>query len=961
MTRSGSDLSVYRRLLSYTPWAAFFLSLFGFVLYSVANVSVVQLVSYLVDSLQSEDNAVSHWLASYAADVINIQQIDNQVFVPAAIVLIVMLRGLGTLVGNYFIQFAANTMVFELRSQLFDRFLQLPSPYFDRHPFGHLVAKLTYHVTQVTGAATDAVKILFREGLTVVGYLGFLLYLNWRLTLLFLIAAPLIGLLARIAGRRFRKISERIQDSMGEVTQVASEAVQGYREIRTFGGEEYERVRFEKVSAQNRNQSMKMVLTSAVATPVIQVIVSLVLAGLVWLLLEPSIRGAMTTGDVVAFITTGGLLAKPIRQLTDIIAIVQKGIAASADLFEVLDEPVESNQGGLTLAAAAGRLEFQSVSFRYPDSEKAVLHDVSFVAEPGETIALVGASGGGKSTLAALVPRFYEPSEGQILLDGQPISDYELKNLRQHMAFVGQTVTLFNDSIANNIAYGVLQDASTERIVEAAKAAQAWEFIQGFEKGLDTQVGDNGVLLSGGQRQRIAIARALLKDAPLLILDEATSALDAESERAIQIALDKVVVGRTVIVIAHRLSTIEKADKILVLEDGQIQESGTHAELLSLGDRYARFFDAPPSEDAGVVAAVAVEQEPANAIQFSEDRFNLALWLPNAWYQQASWLKLFKPLSWLFERIAGFKKLRALSSSSGYRCPLPVIVVGNITAGGTGKTPVVIALVKLLQEEGYRPGVITRGFGGSVRTPLVVDAGSDPSRVGDEPILIQARTAVPTVCSPDRSAAAQLLVSQSQCDVVISDDGLQHYALQRDFEVIVIDGERGFGNGELLPAGPLRERPDRLNSVDAVLVNGEDRFGVGTDRAETITLAPISLRNAKTNEDISLAHLQDRLVHGVAGIGHPQRFFKTLVALGCRVVEHPWPDHAELSEDDLRFSDDYPVVITEKDYCRCRSLDFKLIEVDVWVLGVDVDLPMNFRAAVLDKIRSIKQGSSQER
>ena len=481
--------NVYRRLLGYTPWVAFFLSLFGFLLYSVANVSVVQLVAYLVDSLQESVEGLDS-LKEWIGLVLGTAPPSDQALVPVAIIAIVLIRGIGTFLGTYYIAFAANQMIFKLRIEVFDRFLTLPVTYYDQNSSGHLVAKLTYHVTQVTGAATDAVKILFRDGLTVVGYLGYLFYLNWRLTLLFLIAAPFIGLLARIAGRRFRKISERIQDSMGDVTQVATEAIQGYREVRTFGGEAYEQDRFQAVSERNRRQSMKMVMTSAIATPVIQLLVSLVLAMLVWLLLEPAIRADMSTGDVVAFITTGGLLAKPIRQLTEVIAIVQRGIAAAADLFDVLDQPTELDEGTTRLDQVDGHIRFDNVTFQYASADSPVLESLNFEIQAGETIALVGPSGGGKTTLASLIARFYEPSSGDIYLDHIPLREIERANLRNHLAVVSQSVTLFNDSIARNIAYGGLSGASADAVREAARDAQALEFIAALPYGFETLVGD---------------------------------------------------------------------------------------------------------------------------------------------------------------------------------------------------------------------------------------------------------------------------------------------------------------------------------------------------------------------------------------------------------------------------------------------------------------------------------------
>ncbi len=947
---SANDVWVYRRLLGYTPWAAFFLSLFGFAVYSFANVSVVQLVAYLVDSLQDSSQPQVTWLSNFLREHFDISSINNQWFVPFAIIGIVIVRGIGTFVGNYFLQFAANSMVYQLRIELFERFLNLPSSFFDSHPFGHLVAKLTYHVTQVTGAATDAVKILFREGLTVIGYLGFLLYLNWRLTLLFLIAAPVIGLLARLAGRRFRRISERIQNSVGDVTQVASEAVQGYREVRTFSGEDYERTRFQKVSEFNRNQSMKMVMTSAIATPVIQVIVSVVLAGLVWLLLEPSIRGSMSTGDVVAFITTGGLIAKPIRQLTDIIAIVQKGIAAASDLFAVIDEPIETDNGNWTVDRVAGEVEFRDVSFGYASAEGAVLKNISFIAKAGETVALVGPSGGGKSTLAALIPRFYEATSGEILLDGMSIKNYSRANLRSHMAIVSQTITLFNDTIERNVAYGSLSQKSDQEIERAIRDAQAHDFIEGFERGRLTEVGDNGVLLSGGQRQRIAIARALLKDAPVLILDEATSALDAESERAIQAALDRVVQGRTTIVIAHRLSTIEKADRILVLDDGEIKEQGTHESLLALGERYAEFYRSPQTSVDPLPQSSASTPDGGSSQAPAQGSLSRSLLvIPSLWYDKASrWMQLLRPLSWLFGRISDFRRRRSLTDASRYQCPVPVLVVGNITAGGTGKTPVVIALTKWLSGQGRRPGIISRGYGGENQSPLLVELGSDPALSGDEPLMMVGETGAPVVCCRDRNLAAKYLVDNTDCDIILSDDGLQHYQLRRDFEVAVIDGARGIGNGLLLPAGPLREPVTRLREVDVVLVNGVDQWGVAPPEAFSISMIPERMIDARSHQPVELSRLSKQKVRAVAGIGNPTRFFETLTALGAEVLEHPWPDHAPLSDDDLQFGDELPIVITDKDFHRCKRLDFSMIRVPIYVLKVRVDLP----GKLLEKIET---------
>lgn len=957
-----TDAQIYGRLLSYvTPyWAAFLLSMLGFMIYSISNVGFVQLVGYIVDSLGGDDALVNTSVAPILNDVLGEPESLNRIFIPAMIVLIVCARGVGTFIGHYFLSVIGTNLVHTLRVELFNQLLRLPSRFFDRNSMGHLVAKVTFHVSQVTGAATDAVKVIIREGFTIIGYLAFLFYLNWRLTLIFLAVAPLIALLVNYAGKRFRRISERIQDSMGDVTHVASEAVQGYRVVRTFDGTEYERERFTGVSHNNRRQSMKMVITTSIATPVVQLVVACSLAVLVWLVLDPALMANMSPGDVVAFISTGGLLAKPIRQLSDVHSTVQKGLAAAEDIFDLFDEEPEIDTGSRKLGQVKGKIEFRHVSFQYDDEEDdQVLKDINFTAEPGETIALVGRSGSGKSTLASLIPRFYSPHSGKILLDDVPIDEIKLENLRSHISIVTQDVTLFNTTVGNNIAYGGLHNASIDLIKDAATKAYAWGFIEALDDGLDTIVGDDGVLLSGGQRQRLAIARAFLKDAPILILDEATSALDSESERYIQRALDAVVAGRTTFVIAHRLSTIEKADRILVIDNGAIVEQGTHAELLRKNGFYAGLHTHQQTGSTVTPAAVAMDRPGTTFTPVPTSKEEDWMWLSEhknplvrAWYSNADWPRLLSPIASVYTLLAKLRKQNIQSNpDKHWKAPVPTLVVGNINVGGTGKTPLVIWLANQLTERGLKPGVVSRGYGGLAEFwPQEVTALSDPVVVGDEAVMIARRTGRPVVVDPDRVAAVKHLLANYDCDIVISDDGLQHYALDRDVEVVVIDGERGLGNGLCLPAGPLREPPSRLKDVDFVIVNGEvyPRLPVA---ALKMQLVPVALVNIVSGDRRALAPEElEHTVHGVAGIGHPERFFATLRLAGFQVIEHQFDDHHRFELSDLMYGDRTPIVMTEKDAVKVRQLSPVLIHDNFWYLEVDVEMADTFVSGILTRL-----------
>lgn len=567
MTDSGWVL--YKRLLSYVKphWRAFALAVVGFVVYAASSTALAEMMKRLIDGIQNPDAAF-------------------RLFLPLFVVLMFASRGVGTFLSTYYMAYVGRYVIHTLRCDVFAHLLHLPGRFFDQHSSGHLVSRVTYHVEQVAGAATNAVTVILREGLFVVGLIGYLFWTNWMLTLLFLGVTPVIAAVVSYVSKRFRSISKRIQSSMGDVTHVASEGLSGYRVVRTHGAEDYEKQRFKSVSEENRKQSMKEAKTRAISSPVILMLVAISMALLVWLAMSPALMANMTPGEFVAFITAAALMIKPVRQLTEINSDIQKGIAAASELFGLMDLAPEQDTGTRMPGRLRGELTLENVSFRYADEQPGVLHDINLHVAPGELVAIVGRSGSGKSTLVSLLPRFYRLNEGRILIDGVNIDEYALGPLRQQIGLVSQQVTLFNATIADNIAYGA-SNPDRQAIEAAAKAAYASEFIEKLPQGYETVVGENGVMLSGGQRQRLAIARAIFKDSPILILDEATSALDTESERYIQKALEHVCKGRTTLVIAHRLSTIERADRILVMDQGQIIEQGTHQALLEAGGAYS--------------------------------------------------------------------------------------------------------------------------------------------------------------------------------------------------------------------------------------------------------------------------------------------------------------------------------------------------------------------------------------
>ncbi|MDC0181117.1 lipid A export permease/ATP-binding protein MsbA [Pseudomonadota bacterium] len=911
-----------KRLFSYTFRFkfSFILSIFGFILFASADIAAVEWIRRIIEYINSDQD-------------------DFSIYLVLALIFIAMGRGAGFFIGNYFMSRVGFGIVHDLRSELFSKLINLPKNFFDQNQSGQLINRITFTTTQVSGAASNAIKTLVREGFLLLGLLAYMLTLNWKLTLLLLITTPFIALIVYVAGRRLRKLAKTIQTAMGDVTHLASEAVDGNLEIKSFNAEKYEKDRFFAANASNKNQNLKLEATSNLATPIIQLLVSVSLSIVAYFALGSQLGIELSAEDFVAFITAAGLMAKPIRQLSNINAVIQKGLAAAVEIFDQLDAKEEEDIGELD-SEILGNIKFSDVSFAYSSNEP-VLTNLNFSITKNETVAIVGKSGSGKSTIANLISRFYSDFTGEISVDDVSILDYQLSHLRKSISIVNQSPTLFNDTIEKNIAYGD-SDIDQAKLKEAAKISGCNDFISRLPEGFKSEIGDDGVLLSGGQRQRLAIARAFYKDSPIIILDEATSALDNESELIVQEAIEQLINNRTTIVIAHRLSTIENADKILVLDNGSVAESGTHDELLGQEGIYKSLYQNKfnDSGDSKKSSRKAVSQEFLPT--FTEEPAQQG-YLIDAWYNKSFWLYILAPLTFLFSSLVKARRNSYINNPKKvWNSSKPIIVVGNISMGGTGKTPLVKFIASELAKRGFKPGLVSRGYGGKYSGTLEVTSETSYKQTGDEAQIL-AKLNIPFFIDKNRSRAARKLQEKHDVDVVISDDGLQHYAMGRDIEIAVIDGARRLGNGLAFPAGPLREPKSRLSEVDFIVNNG------GPTEGDEIlmTLSPAKFIHLNSGKEYSVdkwpMHNQ---VHAIAGVGNPNRFFDLLLRLGFEFDKNPFPDHHKYNKRDLYYLDHLPILMTEKDAAKCKH--FKNSK--IWYLSIESKIDSQFIDKLEEKL-----------
>jgi len=936
ITGKMTGIQSYRALLSLAleHKTYFLLAVIGMVIFAISEAAFAYLMKPLLD-----DGFIDR-------DPLIIR------LIPLAIILVFAVRMVAVSMRTYCMDYIGRNVINSLRNLMFEKLMTMHSEEYDQSSSGAIVTRFSYNVEQIAGSVSSSLTVFIQDTLRILILLAYMIWLNWQLTLIFLLAGPIIFLIVvRISGR-FRSISKRIQTSMGNVSHVAQEVIDSNRVVKIFGGDDLERKKFTDTNQHNLRLNLKLSIVRSISMPLMQFIVALAFAAIVAFATSDAMRNSVSTGDFVSFLFALTMIFPPMRALSSVNANIQMGIAAGESIFDFLARESEKDEGSLDLEKAQGHITFDNVGLRYRSSEGNVIENISFEIEPNQTIAIVGRSGSGKSSLVNLIPRLYELDEGEIRLDGERIQDYKLKELRRQIAYVGQDVRLFNDTVRYNIAYGLLGDVDDETVIAAAKRAYAWEFIEDMPDLLDTMVGERGVLLSGGQRQRIAIARALLKDAPVLILDEATSSLDTESERYIQHAIENLMDNRTTLVIAHRLSTVEHADYILVLDQGKLVEQGDHQTLLENDGIYARLHALQFRDDKE--SGQSIVKSAARRVKAITGRKTVLIDWMNASTQkrQGWWLWSMNPMSVLLMPLSLGYYLAAGLRRLGFRAgllrstqlPVTTIVVGNITLGGNGKTPIVVALFQLLQGKEYKPAIITRGYKSGYENKVqVLTGGRTDNQVGDEANMMSEICQCPIGVGANRVAAAlKILQVDPETNVILSDDGLQHYALKRDIEIAVCRYV-AFGNGLLIPAGPMREPRSRLKQVD---------IAINRDSNQIIESLGQVWNLMSPAKKIPVGDFINQQVHAVAGIGFPEIFFTALKQVGIDPIEHEFPDHHEFTSEDLNLKPELPILVTHKDAVKLKGM----ANHNIWVVPLEIELSQDLQDQLMQLLESRHHG-----
>ena len=857
------------------------------------------------------------------------QQPDVIRWVPLALIGVFVLRAVGSyLSASYMAQIGAR-LVRDLRRAMFARLLTFPAETHDHTGSSDFLARISNHVEGVATAASKSLTILVRDSLMVAGLISWMLYVSWILTMAFLATLPVFIWLIPSSNRRVRKLSHRMMEALTHTVHNVQEVVQGYRVVKVFQAESREQARFDGTTEQYRHRQVRTQQMAALVSSIIMLLVGFAWAGIVYLVTLEGMLSTVTVGGFVSFMFAMLMMLAPARNLVRVNTQIQQSIAAGQQVFQLLDTPVEEDRGQHAKKDLQESIVYDKVSLRYRNADSDALKGISLTIRQGETVALVGRSGSGKSSIANLLPRFYMPGSGEIRIDGIPINDLPLADLRGLISYVGQNVVLFNDTVRSNIIYGV-DPVREEELELALRSAHVDEFVDHLPQGLDTIIGEDGVQLSGGQRQRLALARALYKRAPILILDEATSALDSESERFVQDALERIMDISTTLIIAHRLSTIERADHIMVLEHGTIVEQGTHQELLQKDQCYKKLY-----QNQFQAQPVAVEEgtRASRGELLVEGRTVHQGWFTrfaeSVWYGESPWVWPLMPLGWLYRSALFLRRFWWRRLNRPPLPPAPVVVVGNLSVGGTGKTPLVIWLARQLRASGVSAGIVCRGWQGeSASWPREVTPLTNPDEVGEEAVLLSVQTGCPVFAGPDRSEAAKALCAQHAVGVILSDDGLQHLGLARQIEILVVDGKRRYGNGLCLPAGPLREPMSRAKDADLILVHG----GQPRKGEHRFDLEVRHLRGLLDGQTLPLDRMAGQTIHAVCGIGNPDRFLESLAAAGVNAIPHIYEDHHAFRIEHLDFGDGRAVIMTPKDAVKCERFArerWYSLEVDV--------------------------------